>query len=214
MAAGRGCRWRRWGRAPASEDGYAPLLPRTDPGREADRCLGPGAPDRAVAGHPGKVSAWVTGGPEAATSGSAPPTAKPPLTRSRGGAWIAMLQVTRGPGRAMATVIERDATSSGDGAGRVARRGPPAWSRTLPRSVGKTMLARNLVASVRSIPTVRRVQFTLTCSQRYHRSDVWNQDLRGFEFRPGAIFANVVVGDGINRASQDPVRAGSRWRRR
>ena len=30
---------------------------------------------------------------------------------------------------------------------------------------------------------------------------VFNQDLRDFEFRPGAIFANVVVGDEINRAS-------------
>jgi MoxR-like ATPase len=30
---------------------------------------------------------------------------------------------------------------------------------------------------------------------------VYNQDVRDFEFRPGAIFANVVVGDEINRAS-------------
>jgi MoxR-like ATPase len=30
---------------------------------------------------------------------------------------------------------------------------------------------------------------------------IFNQDLRDFEFRPGAIFANVVVGDEINRAS-------------
>ena len=30
---------------------------------------------------------------------------------------------------------------------------------------------------------------------------VFNQDVRDFEFRPGAIFANVVVGDEINRAS-------------
>jgi MoxR-like ATPase len=30
---------------------------------------------------------------------------------------------------------------------------------------------------------------------------IFNQDLRDFEFRQGAIFANVVVGDEINRAS-------------
>src|SRR5438874_10607148 len=29
----------------------------------------------------------------------------------------------------------------------------------------------------------------------------WNQDTREFEFKPGAIFANIVVGDEINRAS-------------
>jgi MoxR-like ATPase len=30
---------------------------------------------------------------------------------------------------------------------------------------------------------------------------VYNQEVRDFEFRPGAVFANVVVGDEINRAS-------------
>jgi MoxR-like ATPase len=30
---------------------------------------------------------------------------------------------------------------------------------------------------------------------------IWNQDRRDFEFKPGAVFANVVVGDEINRAS-------------
>src|SRR5438874_3983469 len=29
----------------------------------------------------------------------------------------------------------------------------------------------------------------------------WNQDTREFEFKPGAIFANIVIGDEINRAS-------------
>src|SRR5438874_11591630 len=29
----------------------------------------------------------------------------------------------------------------------------------------------------------------------------WNQDTREFEFKPGAIFGNIVVGDEINRAS-------------
>lgn len=66
--------------------------------------------------------------------------------------------------------------------------------------VGKTMLAKALAKSIDC--TVRRVQFTpdLLPSDITGVS-VWNQDLRAFEFRPGAIFANVVVGDEINRAS-------------
>ena len=66
--------------------------------------------------------------------------------------------------------------------------------------VGKTMLAKTLARSVDC--SVRRIQFTPDLLP----SDVtgvsmFNQDLRSFEFRPGAIFANVVVGDEINRAS-------------
>lgn len=66
--------------------------------------------------------------------------------------------------------------------------------------VGKTMLAKTLARSIDC--TVRRVQFTpdLLPSDITGVS-VFNQDLRDFEFRPGAIFANVVVGDEINRAS-------------
>ena len=66
--------------------------------------------------------------------------------------------------------------------------------------VGKTMLAKALAKSIDC--TVRRVQFTpdLLPSDITGVS-VFNQDLRDFEFRPGAIFANVVVGDEINRAS-------------
>ena len=66
--------------------------------------------------------------------------------------------------------------------------------------VGKTMLAKALAKSVDC--SVRRVQFTpdLLPSDITGVS-VFNQDLRNFEFRPGAIFANVVVGDEINRAS-------------
>ena len=66
--------------------------------------------------------------------------------------------------------------------------------------VGKTMLAKALAKSISC--TVRRVQFTpdLLPSDITGVS-VFNQDLRDFEFRPGAIFANVVVGDEINRAS-------------
>ena len=66
--------------------------------------------------------------------------------------------------------------------------------------VGKTLLAKTLARSIDC--TVRRVQFTpdLLPSDITGVS-VFNQDVRDFEFRPGAIFANVVVGDEINRAS-------------
>ena len=66
--------------------------------------------------------------------------------------------------------------------------------------VGKTLLAKTLARSIDC--SVRRVQFTpdLLPSDITGVS-VFNQDVRDFEFRPGAIFANVVVGDEINRAS-------------
>jgi MoxR-like ATPase len=65
---------------------------------------------------------------------------------------------------------------------------------------GKTMLAKTLARSIDC--SVRRVQFTpdLLPSDITGVS-VFNQDVRDFEFRPGAIFANVVVGDEINRAT-------------
>ncbi|HLT85475.1 MAG TPA: AAA family ATPase [Phototrophicaceae bacterium] len=66
--------------------------------------------------------------------------------------------------------------------------------------VGKTMLAKALGRSIDC--TVQRIQFTpdLLPSDVTGVS-VFNQDARTFEFRPGAVFANVVVGDEINRAS-------------
>jgi MoxR-like ATPase len=66
--------------------------------------------------------------------------------------------------------------------------------------VGKTLLAKTLARSVDA--SVRRIQFTpdLLPSDITGVS-VYNQDVRDFEFRPGAVFANVVVGDEINRAS-------------
>ncbi len=66
--------------------------------------------------------------------------------------------------------------------------------------VGKTMLAKALARSVDS--SVRRVQFTpdLLPSDITGVS-IYNQEAREFEFKPGAIFANIVVGDEINRAS-------------
>jgi MoxR-like ATPase len=66
--------------------------------------------------------------------------------------------------------------------------------------VGKTQLAKALARSIDS--TVRRIQFTpdLLPSDVTGVS-VFNQDSRQFEFRPGGVFANIVVGDEINRAS-------------
>src|SRR5689334_9035623 len=66
--------------------------------------------------------------------------------------------------------------------------------------VGKTMLAKSLARSIDC--TVRRSQFTpdLLPSDVTGVS-VFNQNSREFEFRPGGVFANIVVGDEINRAS-------------
>jgi MoxR-like ATPase len=66
--------------------------------------------------------------------------------------------------------------------------------------VGKTQLSKALARSIDS--TVRRIQFTpdLLPSDVTGVS-VFNQDSREFEFRPGGVFANIVVGDEINRAS-------------
>ena len=66
--------------------------------------------------------------------------------------------------------------------------------------VGKTMLAKSVARALDC--SVRRIQFTpdLLPSDITGVS-VFNQETRDFEFRPGAVFANVVIGDEINRAS-------------
>ncbi len=66
--------------------------------------------------------------------------------------------------------------------------------------VGKTKLAKALARSIDC--SVRRIQFTpdLLPSDVTGVS-VYNQETREFEFKAGAIFANLVVGDEINRAS-------------
>jgi MoxR-like ATPase len=66
--------------------------------------------------------------------------------------------------------------------------------------VGKTMLSKSLARSIEC--SVRRIQFTpdLLPSDVTGVS-VFNQNTREFEFRPGGVFANIVVGDEINRAS-------------
>lgn len=66
--------------------------------------------------------------------------------------------------------------------------------------VGKTVLAKTLGQAMGA--TTRRIQFTpdLLPSDVTGVS-VFHQERHEFEFRPGAIFANVVIGDEINRAS-------------
>ncbi|MGZ4474199.1 MAG: AAA family ATPase [Nocardioides sp.] len=66
--------------------------------------------------------------------------------------------------------------------------------------VGKTQLAKALARSIDG--TVRRIQFTpdLLPSDVTGVS-IFNQNTREFEFRPGGVFANIVIGDEINRAS-------------
>jgi MoxR-like ATPase len=66
--------------------------------------------------------------------------------------------------------------------------------------VGKTMLARALAASVDA--TVRRIQFTPDLLPGDVTGvSVFNPVEREFEFKPGAIFANIVIADEINRSS-------------
>ena len=65
--------------------------------------------------------------------------------------------------------------------------------------VGKTSLAKALARSFDL--EWRRIQFTpdLLPSDVTGVS-VYNHENRDFEFKPGAVFANLVVGDEINRA--------------
>lgn len=66
--------------------------------------------------------------------------------------------------------------------------------------VGKTALAKSLARSIDC--TFNRIQFTpdLLPSDVTGVS-VWDRQASEFSFKPGAIFANIVVGDEINRAS-------------
>jgi MoxR-like ATPase len=66
--------------------------------------------------------------------------------------------------------------------------------------VGKTLLAKTLARTIDC--RVSRIQFTpdLLPSDVTGVS-IYNQSSRQFEFRMGAVFANIVIGDEINRAS-------------
>jgi MoxR-like ATPase len=66
--------------------------------------------------------------------------------------------------------------------------------------VGKTMLARALAATVDA--TVRRIQFTPDLLPGDVTGvSVFDPVAREFEFKPGAVFANIVIADEINRSS-------------
>lgn len=66
--------------------------------------------------------------------------------------------------------------------------------------VGKTMLARALAASVDA--TVRRIQFTPDLLPGDVTGvSVYNPVDREFEFKQGAVFAQIVLADEINRSS-------------
>jgi MoxR-like ATPase len=66
--------------------------------------------------------------------------------------------------------------------------------------VGKTMLAKAIARSVDC--SFRRIQFTPDLLPTDVTGvNVFNQERGDFEFKPGAIFANIVLADEINRAS-------------
>jgi MoxR-like ATPase len=66
--------------------------------------------------------------------------------------------------------------------------------------VGKTSLAKSLAASLAC--TWKRVQFTPdVLPTDIVGVTIWNRGKDVFEFRPGPVFANLVLGDEINRAS-------------
>jgi MoxR-like ATPase len=65
--------------------------------------------------------------------------------------------------------------------------------------VGKTMLARSIACSVDC--EFKRVQFTPDLlPSDVTGTNVFNQKSQEFDFRPGPVFANIVLGDEINRA--------------
>ncbi|GAA2751605.1 AAA family ATPase [Amnibacterium kyonggiense] len=66
--------------------------------------------------------------------------------------------------------------------------------------VGKTMLAKALARATGG--TISRIQFTPDLlPSDVTGASVFDQSAARFEFKPGAVFANVVIGDEINRAS-------------
>src|SRR2546430_4379691 len=66
--------------------------------------------------------------------------------------------------------------------------------------VGKTMLAKAMARSIDC--SFRRIQFTPDLLPTDVTGvNVFNQERGDFEFKPGAIFANIVLADQINRAS-------------
>jgi len=66
--------------------------------------------------------------------------------------------------------------------------------------VGKTMLARSLAKSLGC--TFKRIQFTPDMlPSDVTGISIYNQNTKEFEFRPGPLMAQIVLGDEINRAT-------------
>src|ERR687893_446310 len=66
--------------------------------------------------------------------------------------------------------------------------------------VGKTMLAKAMARSISC--TWRRIQFTPDLLPTDVTGvNVWDRTTGEFQFKPGAVFANICLGDEINRAS-------------
>ncbi|MFN2389117.1 MAG: AAA family ATPase [Actinomycetota bacterium] len=66
--------------------------------------------------------------------------------------------------------------------------------------VGKTMLAKSVARSIDC--TWQRIQFTPDLLPTDVTGvSVWDRKTDEFEFKPGAVFANICLGDEINRAS-------------
>ncbi len=66
--------------------------------------------------------------------------------------------------------------------------------------VGKTSLAKAIANSIDG--TMRRIQFTPDLLPTDVTGvQVWDERSREFEFRPGAVFGNIVLADEVNRAS-------------
>ncbi|MDQ3964323.1 MAG: MoxR family ATPase [Actinomycetota bacterium] len=66
--------------------------------------------------------------------------------------------------------------------------------------VGKTMLAKSIARSINC--TWRRIQFTPDLlPSDVTGVNVWDRKTDEFEFKPGAVFSNICLGDEINRAS-------------
>jgi MoxR-like ATPase len=66
--------------------------------------------------------------------------------------------------------------------------------------IGKTSLARAIANSIDG--TATRIQFTPDLlPSDVTGAQIWNANTREFEYRPGPVFANLVVADEINRAS-------------
>jgi MoxR-like ATPase len=66
--------------------------------------------------------------------------------------------------------------------------------------VGKTQLAKSLARSIDGV--FHRIQFTPDLLPADVTGiAIWDREQREFEFKPGPIFANIVLGDEINRAS-------------